>query len=89
MPRDTEKTEEDCAKPVWANLFFMTDNNRRVLWNGSVGFHGLPRKGDLIEHTSADVEESLFGAVDGVRYGTTTDGSFKATVWVHTDRPVE
>ena len=82
MPNDTTKTEQDCAKPVWANLFFVQGN--KTLWNGSVGFHGLPRVGDIIEHTGHDLVDdvSLFGKVEGVRYGTTTDGSFKPTVWV-------
>jgi len=77
------KHQDDCAAPVWANLFFVDDVGDTA-WNGSVAFHGLPRKGDIVEHSFPDGEgvPDLFGRVMRVRYGTVVDGSFKATVVV-------
>lgn len=78
-PRKTDRTAEDCAPPVWANLFFV--RGTRTLWNGTVGFHGLPRVGDFIDHGEH------YGTVTGIRFGEATDGSFKATVFVEAEEP--
>lgn len=67
---------EDCAIPTWANLFFV-DVREMILFNGSVGFHGLPRVGDIV-----DIGDHC-GIVTTVKWARVVEpGELKPTVWV-------
>lgn len=66
---------EDCAAPIWANLFF--ESHGKTLWSTSMGFHGLPRVGDAVQ------AGDFSGAVTHVGWATVPfSNELKPTVWV-------